>query len=203
MKIAVVGATGNAGSHIVKELVARGHTVTAISRHAEKVAGPGVTTQSIDVADGAALAKALEGHDAVVSAVRFVAADAAGLIDAVKRSGVRRYLVVGGASSLFTPGTTERRLDRPDFPDTYRAEATAGADFLALLRAEKTLDWVSLAPSTLFMGTERRGTFRLGKDELLIAADGTSAISFPDYAIALADEIEAPKYHQDRFTVGY
>ncbi|MFP3617262.1 NAD(P)H-binding protein, partial [Paraburkholderia sp. SIMBA_050] len=37
MKIALIGATGNAGSRILAELVSRGHEVTAIVRHPEKV----------------------------------------------------------------------------------------------------------------------------------------------------------------------
>jgi putative NADH-flavin reductase len=203
MKVAVVGATGNAGSCLVKELASRGHTVTAIARHAEKAAGPNVTVKSLDASDGAALAAALAGHDAVISALRFSDSDAAALIAAVKRSGVTRYAVVGGAASLFAPGTTARLIDSPDFPEAYKAEAGAGARFLDLLKAETALDWVFLSPSMLFTGTERTGKFRLGKDELLVAADGNSSISFPDFAIALVDELETPKHHRERFTVGY
>jgi len=203
MKVAVVGATGNAGTCLVKELVSRGHQVTAISRHADKVAGPNVTVKSLDASDGQALAEALSGHDAVISALRFSDTDAARLIDAVKRSGVKRYAVVGGAASLFAPGTTERLFDGPQFPEAYKPEAGAGVRFLDLLKQEKDLDWVFLSPSMIFAGTERRGTFRLGKDELLVAEDGNSSISFPDFAIALVDELETPKHHRERFTVGY
>ena len=40
------------------------------------------------------------------------------------------------------------------------------------------------------------------KDTLLISGKGSS-ISFEDYAIALADEVEKPKHPRQRFTVGY
>lgn len=203
MKVAIVGATGNAGSCLVKELVSRGHEVTAIARHAEKVAGPNVTVKSLDASDGEALSAALRGHDAVISSLRFIDTDAAALIAAVKRSGVKRYAVVGGAASLYAPGTTMRLIDGPDFPDMFKPEAGGGAKFLDLLKQESELDWVFLSPSMMFVGTERTGKFRLGKDELLVAADGNSSISFPDFAIALVDELETPKHHRERFTVGY
>ncbi|MFM2478151.1 hypothetical protein ABTQ23_12960 [Celerinatantimonas sp. MCCC 1A17872] len=63
-------------------------------------------------------------------------------------------------------------------------------------------DWVFLSPSAMFVHGPRSGKFRLGKDERLVGDDG-SKITFEEYAIALANEIEKPKYHQERFIVGY
>jgi putative NADH-flavin reductase len=91
----------------------------------------------------------------------------------------------------------------PSFPPQYKAEAEAGGAFLDLLRQEKELNWTFLSPSALFVAGERTGQFRLGKDQLLTAADGKSWISFEDYAMALADEIEKPAHLRARFTVGY
>lgn len=200
--IALIGASGQAGSRILKELSDRGHRVTAIARHPEKIAAlPGVTAVKADVFDSAGLAAILKGHDAVVSSVHFTASDPAKLLDAVRAAGVKRYLVVGGAGSLeVAPG--QRLIDQPDFPDAYRAEAAGGAAFLDLLRQEKELDWTFLSPSAEFFAGERTGKFRLGKDALLANEDG-SRISFEDYAIALADEIEKPAHSRQRFTVGY
>ena len=57
MKIAVIGASGNAGSRITTELASRGHTVTAIARNPEKIAGQAnVTATKGDVLDQAGLA---------------------------------------------------------------------------------------------------------------------------------------------------
>lgn len=202
MKVAVVGGTGRAGSQIVEELARRGHQVTALARHPDKAPqAPGVTAKAVDVHDGKALAEALKGHDVVVSALRFLDATPAEVIGPVKASGVPRYLVVGGASSLMAGG--QRVFDAPTFPEAYKPEAGAGIVFLDALKAEADLDWTFLSPSALFDGAERTGAFRLGKDDLLVAADGKSHISFPDYAIAMADEIEAPKHRRARFTVGY
>ncbi|MDA5633832.1 MULTISPECIES: NAD(P)-dependent oxidoreductase [Rhizobium/Agrobacterium group] len=201
-KIALVGASGNAGSRILKELSDRGHQVTAIARAPEKIASlPNVVAKKGDVFDQAGLSELLKGHDAVISSVHFTASDPLKLIEAVRASGVQRYLVVGGAGSLeIAPG--QRVVDLPDFPAAYKAEATKGAEFLDLLKQEKQLDWTFLSPSAEFVPGERTGKFRIGKDSLLSNDEGSS-ISFEDYAIALVDEIEKPQHSRQRFTVGY
>jgi putative NADH-flavin reductase len=201
-KIALIGASGNAGSRILKELSDRGHQVTAIARNPQKIAAlPNVVAKKGDVFDQAALSELLKGHDAVISSVHFTASDPATLIEAVRASGVQRYLVVGGAGSLeIAPG--QRVVDLPDFPAAYKAEATKGAEFLDKLKQEKQLDWTFLSPSAEFVPGERTGKFRIGKDNLLSNEQG-SRISFEDYAIALADEIEKPQRSRQRFTVGY
>ncbi|WCJ61542.1 NAD(P)-dependent oxidoreductase [Agrobacterium tumefaciens] len=201
-KIALIGASGNAGSRILKELSDRGHQVTAIARNPEKIAAlPNVVAKKGDVFDQAALSELLKGHDAVISSVHFTASDPATLIEAVRASGVQRYLVVGGAGSLeIAPG--QRVVDLPDFPAAYKAEATKGAEFLEKLKQEKQLDWTFLSPSAEFVPGERTGKFRIGKDNLL-SNDQGSRISFEDYAIALVDEIEKPQHSRQRFTVGY
>jgi putative NADH-flavin reductase len=202
MKIALIGATGNAGSRILAELSRRGHHVTAIARQPEKVpALTGVTAVKADAGDVAGLAAAIKGHDAVISSVHFTASDPHKLIAAVQEAGVPRYLVVGGAGSLeVAPGV--KLIDTPEFPALYKAEASAGGTFLDLLRTQSALDWTFLSPSAMFVPGERTGKFRIGGDQLLSNAQGSS-ISFEDYAIALADEIEKPAHSRRRFTVGY
>jgi putative NADH-flavin reductase len=202
MKVAVIGGTGRAGGRIVEELARRGHQVTAISRHPDKAPKlPGVTAKAADVHDAKAMAEALRGHDVVVSALRFLDAKPAEVLAPVEASGVPRYLVVGGASSLLAGG--QRLFDSPHFPEVAKPEAGAGIAFLDALKAEPELDWTFLSPAMIFDGYERTGQFRLGADDLLTAADGKSSISFPDFAIAMVDEIETPKHRRKRFTVGY
>ena len=203
MKIAIAGASGQAGSRLTAELARRGHAVTAIARNPEKIATlPGVNAVKGDVNDQAALAALWAGHDAAISSVHFSVSDPVKLIGAAKASGVGRYLVVGGAGSLeVAPGV--RLVTTPNFPAQYKAEASKGAEFLDLLRQETDLNWTFLSPSALFVAGERTGKFRLGSDQLLTAADGKSSISFEDFAVALADEIERPAHIRQRFTVGY
>jgi hypothetical protein len=203
MKIAIAGASGQAGSRLTAELARRGHAVTAIARNPGKIATlPNVTAKKGDANDQAALAALWAGHDAAISSIHFLASDPAKLVGAAKASGVGRYLVVGGAGSLeVAPGV--RLVTTPNFPPQYKAEAEKGAAFLDLLRQENDLNWTFLSPSALFVAGERTGKFRLGTDRLLTAADGKSSISFEDFAVALADEIERPAHFRKRFTVGY
>jgi putative NADH-flavin reductase len=203
MKIAVAGASGRAGSEITKELSRRGHGVTAIARNPDRIAAlPNVVPTRGDVRDQAGLTKLWAGHDVAVSSVHFLASDPQKLIGAAKGSNVGRYLVVGGAGSLeVAPGV--KLVTTPGFPVQYKAEAEAGSAFLDLLQQEKDLNWTFLSPSALFIEGERTAKFRLGTDQLLADANGKSWISFADYAIALADEIERPAHLRQRFTVGY
>ncbi|WP_201194036.1 NAD(P)-dependent oxidoreductase [Pseudomonas fluorescens] len=202
-KIAIIGATGRAGSQLLEEALRRGHSVTAIARDTSKVGErAGVVSKNVDVLDAQALQAAVTGHDVVISAAHFATIPSAAVIEPVKRAGVKRLLVVGGAGSLLLPDGT-RVIDSEGFPEAYKAEASAGAVFLEDLRREQQLDWTFVSPSAEFVEGERSGTFRLGKDDLLVSSAGRSWITFADYAIALIDEVETPKHVRQRFTVGY
>jgi putative NADH-flavin reductase len=203
MKIAVAGASGRAGSCITAELARRGHQVTGIARNPRRLPATPASRQSRgDANDRAALAKLWAGHEAAVSSINFLASDIETLIGAAKDSGVPRYLVVGGAGSLeVAPGV--RLVTTPTFPAQYKAEAEKGAAFLDRLRQETALNWTFISPSALFVPGERTGKFRLGTDQLLVDKDGKSSISFADFAVALADEVERPAHLRARFTVGY
>ena len=200
--VADATSTGRGGSRIVDELAQRGHQVTAIARHPEKIkAQAGVSAVTGDLFD-AGFAKLLAGHDAVVSAVHFSASDPRKLIEAVRTSGAKRYLVMGGAGSLeVAPGV--RLVDTPAFPAIYKDEATKGGDFLDMLRGESGLDWTFLSPAAMIDSGARTGKFRLGKDQLLVDAQGKSFISFEDYAVAVVNELEQPQHSRQRFTVAY
>jgi len=202
MRVALIGASGNAGSRILRELSDRGHEVTAIARHPEKIARlPGVAAMQGDLFDPETMAGLLKGRDAVISSIMFLQSNAQALIAAVRASGVKRYLVVGGAGSLeVSPGL--RLIDTPDFPEAYKPESGGGCAFLDVLRTADDLEWTFLSPSYMFMPGERTGKFRLGRDELLTTDQG-SIISYEDYAVALVDEIEQPRHVRQRFTVGY
>jgi len=203
MKIAVAGASGRAGSRITAELASRGHQVTGIARNPDKIeTHANVTAVKGDANDRAALARLWAGHDVAISSIHFSASDVETLIGAARDSGVSRYLVVGGAGSLeVAPGV--RLVTTPGFPAAYKAEAEKGGAFLDRLRQEKELDWTFLSPSAMIDFGARTAKFRLGTDQLLVDADGKSSISFEDFAVAMADEIERPAHRRARFTVGY
>ena len=202
MKVALIGATGRVGSRLAAELVSRGHAVTGIAQHIPTQPLAGVTVIRGDATNPDTLAPQLAGHDAVISATRFVTADADALVVAVKAADVKRLLVVGGAGSLeVAPG--KMLLESEGFPEAFKAEAQAGARFLERLRSERDVDWTFLSPSAEFAPGERTGRFRLGGDRLLTDAAGKSHISMEDFAIAMIDELERPAHSRRRFTVGY
>ncbi|MEL4181492.1 NAD(P)-dependent oxidoreductase [Roseateles sp. PN1] len=212
MKIALIGATGFIGSQLLQEAVQRGHQVTALVQHPEKVpALPGVHAQAIDVLDTAALTQALRGHELVISAFSGHAqADVLGyflqgfqsILSAAKAAAAPRLLVVGGAGSLeVAPGVN--LLDSPQFPAEWKASAEGARQALSLLRAEAELDWTLLSPAAMLAPGERTGNFRLGGDQLLTDAQGQSRISVADYAVAMLDEMERPAHRRQRFSVAY
>jgi uncharacterized protein len=203
MKIAIIGATGNVGSRLVNEALSRHHAITAIARNASKLTPrTGLSLATGDVTKPDQLIPLLKGHDAIISSLRFQSTEPQQLIELIRRSGVKRYLVVGGAASLeIAPG--QILLDSPNFPPAYKPEASAGKAYLDALRNVQDLEWTFVSPSAFFGPGERTGKFRLSDNTLLTAPDGKSSISYEDYAIALLDEIEKPKHIRGRFTVGY
>jgi putative NADH-flavin reductase len=207
MRIALIGSTGMIGSRIAAEARSRGHEVTGITRSGTDGA------VKVDAGDAASIAAAVQGHDAVVTAVAPPrdGSDAKepmleytrGILAGVRSAGVRRLVLVGGASSLeAAPGV--RLFDTPGFPDVAKNEAGAGIAQLELIRAEADdLDWTYVSPAAIIQPGERTGTFRVGGDQLMTDAEGNSKISAEDYAIALVDELEKSQAIRRRISVAY
>ena len=211
MNIVLYGATGKSGPSILKELLSRGHKVTAIVRTPSKLEPQlNLTIKQGTVDSAAEIAAAIKGADAVVSAygppltkegVRELIPVTQHFIDAVKQSGAKRFLYVGGAGSLFVaPGVTLE--DSGHLPAEWLPIAHAHSDALALVR-KSDINWTSFSPAAFFEPGPRTSKFRLGKDDLIADAQGNSKISFDDYAIALVDELEKPQHERQRFTIGY
>jgi uncharacterized protein len=201
-RIALIGASGNIGSRVLAEALARGHTVIGIVRHPQKLT-PQANFQIVpgDIANPGELAEPLRGADVVVASVRWTD-NAQQLLEAVRKSGVTRLLAVVGAGSLLaSPGV--RVLDTPEFPAAWRPGAEAAARALDTLRTESAIDWVAVSPSWNIAPGQRSAKFRVGADQLLRDAAGESRISREDFAVALIDEIERPAHHRERITVGY
>lgn len=203
MKIALIGASGFIGQHILHEALARKHQVTALVRDTSKITpATGVTAKALDIHNSLNLAQTVKDHDAVIVSLQHSGLDFHALINAVKASGTPRLLVVGGAGSLeVAPGV--QMVDSPSFPSEWKASALAARELLQVLRGEKALNWTYLSPSALIEPGERTGKFRLGTEQLLVNEQGESRISNQDFAVALIDELETPQYPQARFTVGY
>ncbi|MFH6989635.1 NAD(P)-dependent oxidoreductase [Flavobacterium collinsii] len=213
MKIAIIGATGFVGTAILNELTSRNHEITAIARNPKDNAN--VIWKSADIFNVDALAEILKGNDVVVNAYNsgwtnpniyddFISGSKA-IQEAVKKSGVKRFITIGGAGSLFVaPGL--QAVDTPDFPKEYHAGASAARDYLNFLKEEKELDWAFFSPAfEMHQGitTGRTGKYRLGLENPVFNDEQRSILSVEDLAVVIADETETPKHHQIRFTAAY
>jgi hypothetical protein len=213
LKVAIIGASGQIGAFIRDEALARGHHVTAIVRHPEKIA---VQDARLHVVKADILrekvVELVKGHDAVMSAYNpgwsnpdMYNEQIEGykrIISGVKKSGIKRLLVVGGAGSLeVAPGV--QVLDTASFSEQVKKGVLATREVLYMLRKEKQLEWTFLSPPTSIRPGERTGHYRVGKDQLLKDEKGESRISTQDYAVAMLDELENPQHIRERFTVAY
>lgn len=215
MKIAVIGATGFVGTSITNELTSRNHSVTGISRNVKQADKQNQTNISVDVLNVNELAQVLKGHDIVVSAFNagwsnpniyddFLKGSKA-IQQAVKLAGVNRYIVIGGAGSLYVAEDIQA-VDTEGFPAEIKPGATAARDYLNILKEEKELDWAFFSPAfEMHQGTTtgRTGKYRLGTDFPVFNNENRSILSVEDLAVVIADEIENPKHHQTRFTAAY
>lgn len=213
--VTLIGASGFVGTAILNELLARGHRVTAVVRNPGKIGikSPSLTVVQADVTDTSALVAACKGRDAVISAYNPGWANPniyeetlrnyPLILEAVRQSGVRRLLCVGGAGTLFcAPGL--RVVDSGVIPDAIMGGVKSlGEFYLNTLMNEKDIDWIFFSPAGTLEPGKRTGKFRLGKDDLIVDENGNSHISVEDYAVAMVDELENPKHHYERFTIGY
>jgi uncharacterized protein len=213
MKIALIGGTGFVGTALLDELLRRGHAVTALARTPSKlVPRAGLAVVQADVLDASQVAQAVEGQDAVVSAYnpgwtvpdlhdQFLKGFDA-IVAGVKRSGVKRLVTVGGAGSLFVaPGV--QLVDTPEFPADWKQGALAAREALNRIRTETELAWSFVSPAVFLEPGERKGGFRIGGEQVLMAGDKPASITVADLAVAIVDELEAPRHVRQRFTVGY
>lgn len=214
-KIVIIGATGYVGSAILKEALGRGHQVKAIVRDPLKLTliHPHLKVVGGSVTDTDFLSRELAKSDAVISAFNpgwsnpniyeETLEGYGSILCAVRNSGVHRFLMVGGAGSLLVaPG--RQLMDEPDVPKKLLPGIRGMAKvYTDLLLPEKSVDWVFLSPAANMAPGERTGKFRLGKDELIVDESGDSNISVEDFAVAMIDELEQEKHHQERFTLGY
>lgn len=213
MKVALIGATGYVGSRMMIEALQRGHEVTAIARHPERL--PQVLQlhpAQGDVFDQEAIATLVAGHDAVIDAFhpgwgtsesgeRQLAGEQA-IIAAVKQAGIARLLLVGSAGTLEIAPHLDL-LDTAEFPEEMKATARASRAVLQQLRSEENLQWTVLTPPAILEPGQRTGSFRLDDDQLITDEHGLSKISLEDYAVAMIDELENPQHAGQRFTIGY
>lgn len=208
MKIGIIGASGKAGSMILKEASERGHEVTAIVRSASKMANSDAAVIEKDIFN--LTAADIKGLDVVVNA--FGAAPGqehlhveAGrkLIELFKQVPETRLIVVGGAGSLYVDKEKTTQLyDTPEFPKEYLPTAKNQGQNLQDLKEADGLKWTFISPAAFFNPEGKRtGSYQKGQENLIVNAAGESYISYADYAIAVVDEAEKGEHINERFTV--
>lgn len=220
-KVALIGASGFVGSAILRELLDRGFTVEALVRNPAKITlkNPSLTVKKVDVGNEASLVDDLKGFNTVISAYNpgwqnpdiyeETLKNYPKILNAAKKAGVKRLLIVGGAGTLFVkPGV--RLVDSGTVPDAWLPGVKSlGEFYLNTLMKENGIDWVFFSPAANLgdMGAKgpgkRLGKYRLGKDDLITDSQGNSFVSVEDYAKAMVDEFESPAHHKERFTIGY
>ncbi|MEV4410944.1 NAD(P)H-binding protein [Catellatospora sp. NPDC049609] len=181
MKLTIFAATGGIGRLLLAQATAAGHEVTAVARDPRRLPA-GVRAVAADLAapDPSALAEAVAGADAVLSALGprsradagITAPGTRAIVDAMKQSGVRRIVVVSAApvGTVASPGNP--RPPRHDPGDGVFMRYLVGPLVKAALRVHyedlalmedvlrgSGLDWTSVRPPRL---TDRplTGTYR-------------------------------------------
>mgnify|MGYP003610546617 FL=1 len=213
MKIAIIGASGFVGSSILNELANRNHEITAIARNPKETAN--AKWVAADIFNIDALGETLKGNDVVISAYNpgwsnpniynDAIAGAKAIQEAVKKSGVKRFITIGGAGSLFIAPNVQL-IDTPQFPKEIFDGANAARHYLEIIKEEKDLDWAFFSPAIeMHQGTKtgRTGKYRLGLENPVFNEEQRSILSVEDLAVVIADEVESPKHHQVRFTAAY
>lgn len=214
-KVVLIGASGFVGSALLNEALNRGIQITAVVRNPEKIKISNANLEVIkaDVSDAKVVAEISKDADTVISAYNPGWTNPniyeetlkiyPTILEGVKKAGVKRFLIVGGAGTLFVaPGL--RVVDSGAIPEEIIGGVKSlGEFYLNTLTAEKEIDWVFFSPAGSIEPGERTGNYRLGKDDLLVNDKGESKISVQDYAKAMIDELETPAHHYERFTIGY
>ena len=206
MKIAVLAANGKLGSLIVKEAVERGNDVTAITRDVNKtVAKNFIKRDILDLTEND-----LKDFDVVITAFGAWTEDTLHLhkttvehLANILANKNTRFLVVGGAGSLYTDESlTTQLFTTPDFPADYYSIASNQAKGLDVLRKRNDVKWTYISPAAEFVyDAERKGEYQLAGEVFTVNAEGKSKISYADYAIAMVDEAEKGNHINQRISV--
>jgi len=202
VNIVVLGATGNVGRKIADEAAGRGHPLTAVARDVSGVSPDDRRPVAADASDVDQLAAVLSGHDVVISALRWDNNDVRQVLDAVRSSGVPRMIAVIGAGSLQMPDGRvfyQHLLDQGIDPPSSRGALAA----FEHLQTVTDVNWTAVSPAAQISSGARSGVFRLGEDDMIVDDAGESRISQQDFAVAILDEVEQPRFLRRRFTVAY
>jgi putative NADH-flavin reductase len=196
MKIAVIGAAGRTGAHVVGQALARGDGVIAIARTPEKIGlrHDRLTLTRADVRQRDQLAAAIDGADALISALGtggsrgptdVYSLGASNELDVMRTRGIDKLAVISAAPA--GPRAEQPFLQRrlampllelflgPIYADMRRMETILGAS---------RTHWVALRPPRL-VDSPATGTYRVDTKPLTKGR----TITYQDLATALLDSL--------------
>ena len=206
MRILIAGASGRLGSRLVKEALAQGHRVTALSRNPDALGlrHPDLTLEAADVRDAAALAALVPGHDAVLSALGHRrSGETADVLEVgirhltagMRQGGVRRLLAVASAGILQLDAQ-RLRCERPGYPEAFRAGAERHLRVWQHLR-ESDLEWTLVCPPELVEG-DRLKPLKVAADWL---PEGPLHVSMEALARWMITALDDPTWNARRVGV--
>jgi len=207
MKVTVIGAGGNIGQRIVKEVVSRNHDLQLISSKNKDFFGlEDVRINQADIFKTEELAELFKGSDIVISAYAtphentdLIIDASKSLVEAAKKADVR---LIGAGSLKVSEDMV--LVDAPNFPEDYKAIANSHKKALEdVFLNESELNWTNVSPSAYIFEGERTNQFKIGEDYLLANEKGESSISMEDFAVGILNEVENASFLKKRFTIGY
>ncbi len=187
MKVLLAGGTGFTGRRALRLLVDRGHSVTCYARAESDTAemyALGVPVMRGELEDEVALAEAAAGHEALASAGPLTPDIATAIVNAAKRAGVTRVLVIG-TTSIFTNLNAKSKSQKTEAERIVR---------------ESGLDYTVLRPTMIYGTHEDRNMCKLVRylkshRMIPVFGPGTSLqqpVYVEDLAMAFVLALESP-----------
>ena len=211
MNALLFGASGRIGHRIARELLARGHEVTGVSRSGDIEGIDDADFEAVagDATDADDVARLAEGHDAVASALGptddspdVLSKMARAVTNGMESAAVTRLVWTGGAGGLHVDSDT-KLIETDEFPDEWRPVSQAAIDALEIIRETENIEWTYVAPAATIEPGDRTGEYRTAEGELVADDDGESYISMEDFAVAFVDELENDNAIHTQLGVGY
>lgn len=200
--MALFGATGRTGGLLLAGALARGHTVRALARQPDRLAGVlGISVVEGDVLDPIAVAATVSGADAVVMALGSAGLGAPGeaigrgtthVADACVRYGVSRVVALAGGGILDAPEGGLRR-DRVGYPAVFLPVSAQHHQAWQALRT-LGLDYTMVCTPDL-TDTPPTGRYRLVER---LMPEGGKRISRGDVAAVMLEAVEQQRWVRER-----
>ncbi|MCM3723768.1 MULTISPECIES: NAD(P)-dependent oxidoreductase [Solibacillus] len=206
MKIAVIGAAGKAGTHILREAIMRNFDVTAIVKNKATVQEENINIIESDLFN--LTKEQIAPFDILINAFaplpgeEHLHVDAGEHLISLLEGTEKKLFVIGSSGCLFVDREkTVRLMDLEDYPEDLAIAAKAQLQNLRDLESS-SIQWSFAIPSAMFDSDgPRTGHYIKGEEKILVNSQFNSYISYADFAVALLDEIEKNEYPNTTFTV--